>query len=136
MLWLAENKDEVGIVADQFGNPTYALEIARTLLDVSRQILEQGWQKKFGGIFHLTGTGDTSWHGFASEIFRQAHASGSYPMPHTINALTTADYPTPATRPANSRLNCDKLDDTFGIRLPNWQGSLADCLNRLEGQER
>lgn len=135
MLWLGNNKDEVGIVAYQVGNPTYARDIAQALLSVADHIERSGWQEDFGGIFHLAGHGDTSWHGFACENFEQASAMGLSKKPSTIHALTTDQYPTPAVRPVNSRLNCDKLEKTFGIKLPSWQDSLSDCLKRLEKQE-
>lgn len=131
MLWLAENKDEVGIVADQHGNPTSALDIARSLLNISAKIIKDGWHDDYKGIYHLTGSGDTSWHGFASYIFDEAHRQFGHKKPSKVNALTTEQYPTPASRPANSVLNCDKLKAVFGIRLPAWQDSTKDCINRL-----
>jgi len=129
MLKLAESRDELGVVADQVGNPTYAPDIAAALMSVAQTITQSGWQENFGGIFHLVGMGEASWHGFAEQIF-SAGAKRGYPRP-TVNAISTADYPTPATRPANSRLNCDKLATTFGVRLPDWRESTETCVNRL-----
>ncbi len=134
MLKLAESRDELGVVADQIGNPTYAPDIAQALLSIAGKITSDGWQEKFGGIFHMAGTGETSWHGFAKAIF-DAGAKHGHPSP-TVNSLTTADYPTPAKRPGNSRLNCDKLAAIFAVRLPDWRESTHKCVNRLfEGNE-
>jgi dTDP-4-dehydrorhamnose reductase len=124
MLTLAQSRNELGIVADQMGNPTYAPDIANALLDV----LAQETSGK-AGVYHLAGTGETSWHGFAEAIFNEGAKHGN-PLPKA-NAITTADFPTPAKRPANSRLNCDKLASTFGVQLPKWQESTANCVKRL-----
>jgi dTDP-4-dehydrorhamnose reductase len=85
------------------------------------------------GIFHLSGGGETNWADFAREIFAGLAARGGKRM--TVESIGTADYPTPARRPANSRLSCAKLADCYGIRLPNWQESLSACLDRLVGAE-
>ena len=129
MLVLAANRDELGIVADQFGNPTYAPDIADALLAVIAKAEANGWEPELAGIYHLAGTGDTSWHGFASYIFEEGGKHG-HKIP-TANAITTADYPTPAKRPANSRLDCTKLEATFGVIMPHWQESTAICVKRL-----
>jgi len=131
MLWLGNNKDEVGIVADQVGNPTYARDFAQALLSVADHIERSGWQEDFGGLFHLAGQGEASWHSLALEIFEQASALRLSKRPKIIHALATAEYPTIAARPANSRLNCDKVAGTFGLKLSNWQSSLVDCLTQL-----
>lgn len=129
MLKLAESREELGVVADQIGNPTYAPDIAEALVAVASKIGQTGWQDSYGGIFHMVGSDDTSWYGFAETIF-DAGARLGHPRP-TVNAITTAEYPTPAKRPANSRLNCDKLAATFDVRLPDWQESTLKCVNRL-----
>ena len=129
MLKLAQTRDELGIVADQYGNPTYAPDIAEALLAVATKIEATGTHAEYAGIYHLAGTGCTSWHGFAEKIFSESGTHG-HNVP-TANAVTTADYPTPAARPANSQLDCSKFTETFGLTLPNWQESTATCVKRL-----
>ncbi len=129
MLRLGEARDELGVVADQIGNPTYAPDIAHGLLSVLTRIEDTGWKPEYSGIYHLAGTGDASWHAFAKTIFDAAGVHGA--KKPTVNAITTADFPTPAKRPANSRLNTDKLAVQFGVRLPDWRKSTAECIRRL-----
>jgi dTDP-4-dehydrorhamnose reductase len=129
MLRLAETRDTLGVVADQIGNPSYAPDIARGLLSVLEKIEEYGWSDKYPGIYHLTGSGEASWHGFATAIFEAASVYGR--AKPTVNAITTEEFPTPAKRPANSRLNGDKLMATFGVRLNDWRKSTADCVREL-----
>lgn len=124
MLSLRE-RESLGVVNDQVGNPTYAIDIATAVLD----ILAQPAISDAAGIYHLAGTGSASWHSFAETIFKVASAEGA-PSP-TVKAITTADYPTPAKRPANSRLDCTKLYEKFGISLPDWQTSTVKCVKRL-----
>ncbi|NVJ97158.1 MAG: dTDP-4-dehydrorhamnose reductase [Alphaproteobacteria bacterium] len=129
MLQLAKTRDELGVVADQIGNPTYGPDIAVALLAAAKAMLASEWKPEFGGIFHLVGTGEASWHEFAEAIFDAGSCYG-HPRPK-VKAITTADYPTPAKRPANSRLDCSKLADTFGIHLPSWEQSTNLCVKRL-----
>jgi len=129
MLMLAKARDELGVVADQVGNPTYAPDIADALLAVVANIEATGWKADYAGIYHLAGTGDVSWHGFAEAIFEAGTAYGL--KRPKVNALTTAEYPTPAKRPVNSRLDCSKLGETFGVYLPSWEQSMLLCVNRL-----
>ncbi len=129
MLALADSRDELSIVADQFGNPTYAPDIADSLLSVLSYIAMHGWDKNFAGIFHMVAVGRTSWHGFADYIFDESTQYGANRP--KLNAITTSDYPTPAKRPENSALDCTKLKDTFKITLPNWQTSTQKCLKAL-----
>lgn len=120
------------VVADQRGTPTSAVALAETILAVIAQIKTQGWQERFGGVFHATNTGETSWHGFATEIFRIAAEYGQ-PMPD-ITPITTADWPTPARRPADSRLDCSKLRAVFGLNLPAWEASLRPVVAAILGE--
>jgi dTDP-4-dehydrorhamnose reductase len=129
MLRLAETRDTLGVVADQVGNPSYAPDIARGLLSVLAKIEDHGWSGNFPGIYHLTGAGEASWHGFATTIFEAASVYGR--KKPTVNAITTEEFPTPAQRPANSRLNCDKAMATFSVRLNDWRKSTADCVREL-----
>lgn len=129
MLKLAENRDELGVVADQKGNPTYAPDIADAILHILEGIEDDGWHDGYAGVYHLSGTGDTDWHGFASEIFNQGAKFG-HKSP-TVNAITTEEFPTPAKRPANSCLDCTKVQQVFSIEMPAWQESTARCVKRL-----
>jgi len=129
MLALAKTRDELGVVSDQTGNPTYAPDIADAILHILEGISEEGWDDAYAGVYHLTGTGKTNWHSFASEIFKEG-SQYQHPVPK-VNAIATADYPTPAKRPKNSCLNCKKIQDTFSIKMPNWQTSTAKCVKRL-----
>lgn len=128
MLRLAGDRDEVRVVADQIGNPTSALDIADALLGLSRAV--RGGNEA-AGVFHLAGTGEASWADFAEAIFAASAAAGG-PTAQVIR-IATADFPTPTARPANSRLNCDRLEREFGIRLPEWQTSTATIVRRLVG---
>ena len=128
MLRLAETRDEVGVVADQLGNPTSALDIADGALAVAANLLGSA-APALRGVFHMTGSGDTHWAGFAEAIFAASAARGG-PWAR-VKSITTAEYPTPAHRPANSRLDCSKLHQIHGIRLPEWQTSLLAVIDRL-----
>jgi dTDP-4-dehydrorhamnose reductase len=128
MLRLGETRDELNVVADQYGCPTYAPEIARALLAVAQQVAIDR-DPTLRGTFHLTGQGETNWAEFAEAIFEGAEARGRKLV--RVNPIPASDYPTPAKRPANSRLNGDKLDDTYGLRLDPWQDSLDACLSQL-----
>ncbi|MDV3503083.1 dTDP-4-dehydrorhamnose reductase [Marinobacter sp. M-5] len=120
MLRLAQSKTELSIVADQIGAPTPARLIAQiTTLAIHSQLAK--------GLYHLAPNGNTSWHGFAREIFRQAREFGLELTLDTENAqaIPTSAYPTPATRPLNSRLSVTKLEKALNIQLPNWQSQLT-----------
>ena len=122
MLNVAQKMNTLRVVDDQFGCPTNAGDLADAILAVADR-MAAGWNPAYGGIFHATGAGSTSWHGFAEAIFAEAARHGR-PKP-TVNAIPTSEYPTPAKRPANSRLDCSKLAQVFGVRLPEWQPSLV-----------
>jgi dTDP-4-dehydrorhamnose reductase len=126
MLRLAQTRDELGVVADQLGNPTSALDIADAILTIAKHINSPDFQA--WGVYHLAGTGRASWAEFAQEIFRISGENGGPSA--KVNAITTADYPTPAKRPDNSQLACAKLKDVFGWQAPNWQASVAQSLNK------
>jgi dTDP-4-dehydrorhamnose reductase len=129
MLRLAGGRDEVAVVADQRGSPTSALDIADAVVQVCRQLVERPREERLRGVFHMTGAGDTTWAEFAAFIFEQSSRLGG---PHArVRPIATADYPTPAKRPANSRLDCAKLASTYGIALPSWRTSTIDCVARL-----
>ncbi|MBL9011233.1 MAG: dTDP-4-dehydrorhamnose reductase [Alphaproteobacteria bacterium] len=130
MLRLAETRDEVGVVADQRGAPTYAPDLAVALVAMIERMKADGTAAP-RGLFHATGSGETTWHGFAAAIFAGAARRG-LKVP-ALKAIATADYPTPARRPAYSVLDCARLEADFGLRLPQWQDAVERCLTRLIG---
>lgn len=125
MLRLAGERDELRVVGDQIGTPTPAALIA----DVTAQILAQ--QPAQSGIWHLTATGETSWHGFAEAIVQTALRQGLIAKAPKVTAITTADYPTPARRPVYSRLDVTTLERDFGITLPDWQTGLEAVMRQV-----
>ena len=128
MLRLGETRDEVGVVSDQIGNPTSALDIADALLKISRQITRDQ-SSGLRGIFHMAGQGEASWADFAAAIFEGAHRYGRRET--IVKPIATADYPTPAKRPANSRLDTGKLQRIYAVSLPHWRTSVEDCVQKL-----
>lgn len=130
MLRLGETRSELGVVADQRGNPTSALDIADGVLAVAERMVKDP-SRELRGVFHMTGAKEASWADFAEEILALAHRRGRPPV--SVKRIATADYPTPARRPANSRLDNSKLRRAFGVALPDWRPSLAHCVDRLLG---
>lgn len=116
MLRLGQSRDELGVVADQYGSPTHAGDLAAALAVIATA-LELG--KGDSGIWHVTNVGETDWHGFATRIFARAAINGR--RAPKVNAITTADYPTPAARPVNSRLSTARVARDFGLTLRPWQ---------------
>jgi dTDP-4-dehydrorhamnose reductase len=133
MLRLACERDSLRVVADQYGAPTSAALLA----DVTAAILTQMKTAPAGdsrwGLYHLVASGETSWHGLAQHLigYAAAHGAGLKARPETVSPIGTADYPTPATRPANSRLDTSKIRGTFGVNLPNWTVGVNDVLDRI-----
>lgn len=132
MLRLAETRDEINVVADQVGCPTYAPDLAAALLSIAEKRVADG-QAAPGGVYHLAGSGETSWFDFAQAIFTGAAKRG-YKVPR-INPIPTSGYPTPAARPANSRLDCALIERVYGVRLPDWPDALERCLNAIALQK-
>lgn len=132
MLRLAGDRDEVAVVADQRGNPTSALDIADGILTVARN-LRGSDGPALRGLFHMTGAGEATWAGFAEAIFVASSELGG-PVA-CVKHISTADYPTAAKRPANSRLTSDKLAAVHGVRLPDWRQSLKGVVRRLLEQD-
>jgi dTDP-4-dehydrorhamnose reductase len=128
MLRLAQTRDEIGVVADQIGRPTWAEDCARGALRVAQAFLEGELDSP--KVFHLSGAGDAVWADFAEAIFEQSAARGG-PRPR-VNRITTADYPTPARRPANSRLDCSRIEQALDLPMRPWRESLAACMRELE----
>lgn len=125
MLRVGAERDVLRVVADQVGTPTPAALIA----DVTAQALQHPAQRS--GTWHLTAKGETSWHGFAEAIFAAAVAQGLIARAPQVEAITSADYPTPAKRPAYSHLDVSKLESDFGITLPTWQQGLERVIAEL-----
>ena len=123
MLMLAQSRDEISVVADQIGAPTYAGSIAYACKALAMTVLQGGGIKpEQRGVYHFSCEGETSWCEFAKAIFKE---NGLNHM--TVNPISTEDYPTPAKRPAYSVLNGARLKSTFELSLPEWQEALADC---------
>ncbi|MGB0465963.1 MAG: dTDP-4-dehydrorhamnose reductase [Pontibacterium sp.] len=130
MLRLGRDRDQLGVVADQFGAPTSARSIADTLLSLAENYLKAGtlaW-----GTYHYSGAPFVSWHQFACRIMQLGYEAGLIPALPQINPVTSDQYPTPAERPPNSRLDCSKLEATFGIRPDNWDASLLAMINQIK----
>lgn len=128
MLKLARERDSLKVVGDQFGAPTSS----RLIADVTAQVLARiaPGAKPAAALVHLTGAGRTSWHGFASRIVEWGAELGlCKPVP--VQAITTADYPTPAKRPVNSSLSLTALEQAYGLQMPHWEHSLRLCLEDL-----
>jgi dTDP-4-dehydrorhamnose reductase len=125
MLRVGAERDVLRVVADQVGTPTPAALIA----DVTAQALQH--PGGLSGTWHLTANGETSWHGFAEAIFAEAVAAGKLARAPKVEAITTAEYPTPAKRPAYSGLDVSKLEADFGIALPSWQDGLKRVVAEL-----
>lgn len=131
MLRLAHDRDEVGVVEDQRGNPTSALDIADAILRLAGTLIGDE-DSRLRGIFHMTGSGEASWADFAEAIFE---ASGEAGGPTAIvRHVRTEDYPTIASRPQNSRLNSELLRQVHRVRLPDWRSSLKAVVARLREQ--
>jgi dTDP-4-dehydrorhamnose reductase len=132
MLRLGKERAELRIVDDQIGSPTSSECIAQATSDVLAQVLAPGGAGMQGrsGIYNLTSSGETSWFGFAKAILTEAASRFGSPLPNLVSILT-ADYPTPAKRPANSRLSCERLEQTFGVTLPHWEHALSLVLDTL-----
>ena len=123
MLRLGAERDELTIIDDQIGGPTPAAAIAEALLAAGRRMLDD---PQAGGLHHFSGAPDVSWAGFAAEIFAQAG------LDCRVIPIPTTDYPTPAARPLNSRLDCSSLEADFGIERPDWRAGLAEILKELK----
>ncbi|PIE12243.1 MAG: dTDP-4-dehydrorhamnose reductase [Rhodobacterales bacterium] len=121
MLRLSETRDALSVVADQIGGPTPAEAIAQACLTMAEQLRDPAKS----GTYHFSGTPDVSWAGFACEIFRAAGRDVA------VADIPTSDYPTPAARPLNSRLDCSAITSTFGITRPNWKQAVAQIVKEL-----
>lgn len=127
MLRLGKEREELGIIFDQIGTPTYAYDLAKAILDILKKIESNKISStKFNGIYHYSNEGVTSWYDFAMAIFDIKNIEVK------VNPIETKQYPTPAQRPSFSLLNKKKIKETFGLEIPYWRDSLKECLALLD----
>lgn len=126
MLRLAQSRDELDVVCDQFGGPTYAGDIANALIVMAKAI--SNGNQAFG-IYHYSGLAHVNWYQFACEIFKQAKSQGILDKEMHVKAITSEQYPTPAKRPENSKLDCNKILQNFSVQASDWRAAL----NNLNG---
>lgn len=129
MLTVGKTRPRLTVVGDQHGCPTTAADLADAILAIIARIDATGWEPAYRGVFHAAGTGATTWYGLAVATFEEAGRHGAN-VPE-VAPILTADWPTPAKRPANSRLDCTRLHDVFGVRLPHWRDSLTKTVNEI-----
>ena len=132
ILRLASEREELRVVADQYGCPTYAADLAATIIDLAKQISRR--ESVQWGVYHYCGHGVTSWYGFAQQICQLAKKHRPLQVKR-IEAISTEEYPTLARRPPYSALDCSKIKRVFSIETRPWQDSLAEMLARLFIQE-
>lgn len=138
ILRLARERESLKIVADQHGSPTWSRDLANLTAHFvaaaesrARGALLAEVVREMGGLYHAAGSGYTTWHGFASEIVETARMRDPSTRWAEIQPITTAEYPTPAKRPVNSRLNCARLQDRLGWRMMDWREALRDVMAEL-----
>lgn len=120
MLKLAKTRNELNIIADQIGTPTYAFDLAKTILDILPKVNNDNVE-----IYHYSNEGVCSWYDFAFEIFKQTNTNCK------TSPIETTDYPTPAARPLFSLMNKSKIKKEFNIQIPHWKTSLSKCLDKI-----
>jgi len=130
MLRLGADRDELSIVGDQIGCPTYAQDIAKSIVSILSRLDLKG---STSGIYHYCGDEPCSWYDFARAIFSEAEIHG-LKSPSNIKSITTVEYPTPAMRPAYSVLDCTKIENVFGVTPSNWRDGIKIVTDRLQGQ--
>jgi dTDP-4-dehydrorhamnose reductase len=133
---LIRERAELKIVADQIGAPTWCRDLAEATAQVLSQIASPAGgfgQAEPWGVYHMTNSGETSWHGFA-EAIQALEVPDKSRASTRLLAIPSSEYPTPAKRPLNSRLNNDRLEQIFGLRLQDWRVALALCMDKLPGQ--
>lgn len=126
MLSLGAERDDLSIVGDQIGCPTYAQDIAKAIVDILPQLISH----KVNGIYHYCGYMPCSWYDFANTIFEKAMAY-HLKTPNTVNSIETSAYPTHAQRPAFSVLNCSKIENFFGVRPSNWHNGIEKAIKKI-----
>ena len=130
MLRLGADRDELSIVGDQIGCPTYAQDIAKSIVSILSCL---DLKDSSSGIYHYCGDEPCSWYDFACAIFLETEVQG-LKTPSYVKSITTADYPTPAIRPAYSVLDCSKIESCFDVTSSNWRDGIKIVIDRLEGQ--
>jgi dTDP-4-dehydrorhamnose reductase len=135
MLKLAQQRERLSIVADQIGSPTSAALLADAVAEIIRQLSETGSYRKYG-TYHLVCEGETSWYEYAKLVVETAKKLGMHSKisAEQIKPIKTSEYPLPAVRPMNSRLSTQKISDTFGIVIPNWQTEVIKVVTELVKQ--
>jgi dTDP-4-dehydrorhamnose reductase len=140
ILRLAREREHLRIVGDQHGAPTWSFDLARLTAHAIAQIEGVAAQKKcslqeaalpVSGLYHASGGGETTWYGFTVQAIAELQTMEPDTRLATVEAITTAEYPTPAKRPANSLLDCTKLEQSFGWRMMDWRQSLTEVLDEL-----
>ena len=136
MLRLGRERESLNVVDDQVGAPTTAAELARATQTIAMGVLEGkfGAEKNWVGTYHMTCAGSASWCSFARAIFERGSALLQGKMPK-VNAIATSEYPTPAKRPHNSVLSNEKLQQTFGVQLADWETALDEALTAISAQQ-
>jgi dTDP-4-dehydrorhamnose reductase len=129
MLSRAAENERISVVNDQRGSPTYAPHLVDAILDLARKLSGAKDGEVPWGVYHATGAGTATWCEMAQEVFRCSAKLGGPTA--VVDPIASTDYPTPAQRPVNSRLDCSKLNRAFGITLPSWQAGVAQCVERL-----
>ncbi len=133
ILRLGATRDQLCIVNDQYGAPTAAGDIAEVCISIAEQIADES-DGSLWGTYHFAAAGETTWLGFAEEIFRRRATEGRR-VPHLL-PIPTSEYPTAAKRPLNSRLDCTKIERAFGLRRREWTSALTDVMREIDEYER
>jgi dTDP-4-dehydrorhamnose reductase len=143
ILKLAREREHLKIVADQHGGPTWSFELAKMTAEVIRHVEATAAMQgcplaeaamPLTGIYHAAGSGETTWYGFTQQAIAELHKLQPEAKLASVEPIPTTEYPTPAKRPLNSRLDCGKLERVFGWRMPAWEKSLALVVRELAGQ--
>ena len=133
MLAVGATRPELRVVADQFGHPTAAPDLADAIAGILARLRDTGWQPAYRGVFHACAATSTNWHAFAEAIFAGSAPHGG-PTPRVL-PIATHEYPVKATRPGDGRMDVTKLRETFGVALPGWEAGLARVLAALHGPD-
>jgi dTDP-4-dehydrorhamnose reductase len=129
MLQMASQRDEIGVVDEQWGTPTFAVDLTGAILSIGEALLTASDRSTLIGIYHAAGLGETTWYRFARAIMKGSANKGGPSC--RVRPIAIDEYPARAKRPQNSRLDSSKLARVFGIRLPSWETSLDICLDQL-----
>ncbi|HME20877.1 MAG TPA: dTDP-4-dehydrorhamnose reductase [Acetobacteraceae bacterium] len=129
MLAAGQRNSRLRVVADQTGCPTSAPDLAEAILSLAGRLMSGGWEDRYAGIYHAAGTGAATWHALALATFDAAARHGM--ATPTVAPITTDEWPTRAKRPPDSRLDCGKLADVFGLRLPPWRDGLVRTVDAI-----